>query len=91
MHFEPSQISKMEIFPKTVNGYMPLTVFEIVSDVCHDLEYTSDKRFSTCFEKTLFLEKNQEVISTRICLPLLVKEEAKFRLSLRISHIAKLI
>ena len=39
---------------------------------------------------TLFLKK-KEVISTSICLPVLVKEEARFELSLLTSHIAKLI
>ena len=50
----------MEIFPKTVNMYKPWTIFEKVSDAWHDLEYTSDKRFLICFEKTLFLEKKKQ-------------------------------
>ena len=43
-----------------VNGYKPSTVFKIASDVWNDLEYTSDKRFSICFEKTMLVEKKKE-------------------------------
>ena len=82
----------MNIFPKIVNGYKPLTIFERVSDVWHDLEYTSDKRFSYVLRRLCFLKNKQEVISTTsICLPVPVKEEARFELLLHTSYIEKLI